>query len=71
MPLRAWFARSDAQPGAPGHARVTVSGQEWRQSGPRTRRPQAAGDSSRCGRADGQGAPIIHAAFLAARAGSW
>ena len=31
MPLRAWFARSDAQPGAPGLRALRVSREEWRQ----------------------------------------
>ena len=31
MALRAWFARSDAQPGAPGLRALTVSREEWRQ----------------------------------------
>ena len=31
MPLRAWFARSEAQPGAPGLRALTVSHEEWRQ----------------------------------------
>jgi Ni,Fe-hydrogenase III large subunit/Ni,Fe-hydrogenase III component G len=31
MALRAWFDRSDAQPGAPGLRALTVSGEEWRQ----------------------------------------
>lgn len=68
MPLRAWFARSGAQPGAPGLRALTVSGEEWR---------QVAADVAAAGgrlvalwaSADAQGSPIVRAVFLAARAG--
>ena len=30
MPLRAWFARSEPQPGAPGLRTLDVSAEEWR-----------------------------------------
>jgi Ni,Fe-hydrogenase III large subunit len=68
MPLRAWFARSDAQPGAPGLLALTVSAEEWR---------QVAADAAAAGgrlvalwASEGaRGAPIVRGAFLAERAG--
>ena len=71
MPLRAWFARSDAQPGAPGLRALTVSGEEWRQVA-----ADVAATGGRFlalwaseGAPGAPAAPVVRAAFLAARAG--
>ena len=68
MPLRTWFARSNAQPGAPGLRALTVSAEEWRQV--------AADVAATGGRLlalwaseAAEGAPIVRAAFIAARTG--
>lgn len=63
MALQAWFARSEAQPGAPGLHALTVSHEQWRQaaqdlaaSGARLMALWASGDR--------HGAQKIHAAFV-------
>ena len=68
MALRAWFARSGAQPGAPGLRALTVSREQWR---------QVAEDSAAAGgrlvalwaSEDERAAPILRAAFLAENSG--
>jgi Ni,Fe-hydrogenase III large subunit/Ni,Fe-hydrogenase III component G len=68
MALRAWFARSHAQPGAPGLRALTVSRDEWR---------QVAQDLAAAGgrfvalwaSQDERAAPIVRAAFLAEKSG--
>ncbi len=69
MALRAWFARSDAQPGAPGLRALTVSREEWRAGGRRIRPPQAADSLALWASEDVRAAPIVRAAFLAERSG--
>ena len=64
MPLRAWFARSEPQPGAPGLCRLDVTVEEWR---------HVAADLSAAGgtlmalwvSGDGRASRIVRAAFLA------
>ncbi len=68
MALRAWFARSGAQPGAPGLRALTVSREEWR---------QVAEDSAAAGgrllalwaSEDERAAPVIRAVFLGEKHG--
>ena len=68
MALRAWFARSGAQPGAPGLRALTVSREEWR---------RVAEDSAAAGgrllalwaSEDERAGPIVRAVFLAEKRG--
>jgi Ni,Fe-hydrogenase III large subunit len=66
MALRAWLGRSEAQPGAPGVAALTVSLDEWR---PLARDVAAAGGRllTMWASGDARGTPILRAAFLAER----
>jgi Ni,Fe-hydrogenase III large subunit/Ni,Fe-hydrogenase III component G len=68
MPLRAWLARSETQPGAPGLRSLVVAREEWR---------SIAQDLAAAGArlvamwasADARGAPTVRTAFLHERGG--
>jgi Ni,Fe-hydrogenase III large subunit/Ni,Fe-hydrogenase III component G len=68
MPLRAWWARSELQPGAPGLSALTVSREEWRSL---AQDIAAAGGRllAMWASADARGAPIVRAVFLHERGG--
>jgi len=68
MPLRAWFERSELQPGAPGLRALSVSREEWRQ----VARDLAAASGRLVGlwaSESRNGVPMIRAAFLAQQNG--
>jgi Ni,Fe-hydrogenase III large subunit/Ni,Fe-hydrogenase III component G len=64
MPLRAWFARSDVQPGAPGLHSLAVAREQWRSLAQDT---AAAGGRlvTLWASADSQDRPVVRAAYLA------
>ncbi len=68
MALRAWFARSGAQPGAPGLRALSVSREEWRHVAEEL---AAAGGRlvALWASEDQRAAPILRAAFLAEKSG--
>jgi Ni,Fe-hydrogenase III large subunit len=68
MPLRAWWARSELQPGAPGLSTVMASREEWRSL---AQDVAAAGGRllAMWASADARGAPTVRAAFLHERGG--
>jgi Ni,Fe-hydrogenase III large subunit/Ni,Fe-hydrogenase III component G len=68
MALRAWFARSNTQPGAPGLRALTVSREEWRH----VARDLAAASGrlvALWASRDERGAPTIRGSFLAESSG--
>jgi len=68
MPLRGWFARSDAQPGVQGLRALEVSSQEWRHLAADV--AAAAGRLVALWASEGaRGTPIVRAVFLAGQSG--